>query len=84
MLWKIHWNTKRCKSEKIPSVVDMLWTNEFYVYKTGDQGRSFANILLFKNVETNPVGLQKSNHVDPTLTVKASCTVKVILERFRF
>ena len=28
-LWKIHWNTKTCKSEEISSVVHVLWTNEF-------------------------------------------------------
>ena len=37
----------------------MLWTNEFNLYKTGDQGRSCAKVLLFNNVETNPVGLQQ-------------------------
>ena len=36
LLWKMHWNTKTCKSEEISSVVHMLWTNEFNLYKNGD------------------------------------------------
>ena len=80
LLWKIHWNTKTCKYEEISSVVDMLWTNEFNLYKNGDQGRSCAKVLLFNNVEKKSGRPPANNHVDQTLTVKASCTVRVILQ----
>ena len=43
---KLHWNTKTCKSEEMSSIVRVLWTNEFDLYKSGDHRRFCAKVKL--------------------------------------
>lgn len=41
-LCEIHWSTLMCKSQEISSVLKILWTDEFNLYKNADPVLSYT------------------------------------------